>query len=693
MAYKRIQSPLAINIFWHNANEKMYQLGDLLYDFFLRNVNNPLDRHMGIPVYIYPYIPNISDLQLKNTIHSANVFLVDDEMTGSEDWERFANSLNSKTQKLGKEYHQIFPVKISEHAFKFTDIFSKKNFIKVFDIDKSRQEHHLLIELSHAINRLLYKDDFATVGTKSNPPVKLFLSHAKNDGEILTKELRRYIHEHTGLESFFDANDIADGFSFAEELENHIMTSILVAIQSDEYSSREWCRREILLAKKHNCPVIVINQFKKGELRSFPYIGNVPHRRYSDDLSKGDMKLLFDLVILEALREALRIKFNELKLRGLSKNLNLKIDTNLIYPPELISLVNLKDTKEKIILYPDPPLGMEEISIIKEIRDDLKFLTPTLLPLISKENEDFNLLSNQKIAISLSETDQSDIEWIQNRSIQNLMVELCRYLLVGGARLIYSGDIFYKSKAGGFNFSKLLIKLLQSYRNTFQENNIHSVDNYRPYPFGDLLKKEDKLRLKNIVKFHIVKAPENLEIEKKHAQSIQELDTFDKKYVYAKSLTVMRNKMLSKATGLLVLGGKWMGFKSKMPGVLEEALIALKLNKPTFIIGAFGGVAETIAKALEGKETEHLKNTYYDAYDPNYAHFKQKFNKYSKTSKEERVDYESVSEYLINKGKSASDYGLNNGLSKKENQRLFRSKNESEIIHLVLKGLSKTTKA
>lgn len=696
MANKRIQTPLAINIFWHNANEKMYQLGDLLYDFFLRNVDNPLDRYLGIPVYIYPYTPNISDLQLKNTLYSANVFLVDDEMVDSEDWEGFANKLLAKIKKIGRNNHQIFPIGISKNAFKFTEAFSKINYIQTFKIEESRKTTHLLIELNHAINRLLYQNDFPITNTQSNPPVQLFLSHAKKDGEELAKNLRQHIHKFTGLNTFFDANDIADGFPFSDELEDNIKQSILVAIQTDEYSSREWCRREVLLAKKHNCPVIVINRFNQGELRSFPYLGNVPHRYYAENCSNqgnSNLNLLFDLVVLEALREALRIKFNDLKLKELAKVFRQKIDTTLIYPPELISLVNLKDVGTGVVLYPDPPLGREEIELLEHFRKDLDFITPTLLPLLSKEDKEIDFSPHYKVAISLSETDQSEIAWIQNRSIQNLMVELCRYVLVGGAQVIYSGDIFYKPKSGGFNFSNLLIELVKSYRNSFQENNIQAIQNYRPYPFSELLPKEKKSSLKGVVKFHKVNAPKNLGIKKEHAKSIKELDTFDKQYVYAKSLTAMRNNMMTAANALLVLGGKWRGFKGRMPGILEETLIALQLDKPVFIIGAFGGVAQTITKALEGKKPEYLQDEYYEKYDPNYAHFRLKFNEYQKTTNNEKVDYAQIVEFLNNRGQSAKDYGLNNGLSKKDNQRLFSSKNELEIISLVLKGLSKITKA
>ena len=51
------------------------------------------------------------------------------------------------------------------------------------------------------------------------------------------------------MQRFFDANEISPGFKFDQEIENHIKNSTIIAIESDAYSSRYWCQREILSAK------------------------------------------------------------------------------------------------------------------------------------------------------------------------------------------------------------------------------------------------------------------------------------------------------------------------------------------------------------------------------------------------------------------------------------------------------------
>ncbi|NVL83801.1 TIR domain-containing protein, partial [Escherichia coli] len=82
--------------------------------------------------------------------------------------------------------------------------------------------------------------------------------------------------QHTELQTFFDANDIAPGHKFALEIFNSIEHSALVVVRTDAYASREWCRREVIEAKRRARPIVVIDALTKAEERGFPYLGNVP---------------------------------------------------------------------------------------------------------------------------------------------------------------------------------------------------------------------------------------------------------------------------------------------------------------------------------------------------------------------------------------------------------------------------------
>lgn len=51
-------------------------------------------------------------------------------------------------------------------------------------------------------------------------------------------------------------------------------------------------------------------------------------------------------------------------------------------PPELFNFLDIKTFKEDlgdknlIILYPDPPLGLEELNILNQLDEEIEFTTP-----------------------------------------------------------------------------------------------------------------------------------------------------------------------------------------------------------------------------------------------------------------------------------------------------------------------------
>lgn len=108
--------------------------------------------------------------------------------------------------------------------------------------------------------------------------MQIFLSHSKHDnnGVQIAKAIRTHLHNGHGLASFFDVHDIPAGLRFQVVLLQQVRVSAMVAIHTDSYSSREWCRREVIEAKRWNVPLVVANSISDLDERGFPYMGNVP---------------------------------------------------------------------------------------------------------------------------------------------------------------------------------------------------------------------------------------------------------------------------------------------------------------------------------------------------------------------------------------------------------------------------------
>jgi hypothetical protein len=64
------------------------------------------------------------------------------------------------------------------------------------------------------------------------------------------------------------------------------------------------------------------------------------------------------------------------------------------------------------------------------------------------------------------------------------------------------------------------------------------------------------------------------------------------------SLSGLRRYMTAQSAGRILIGGKREGFQGAMPGVLEEAILAVEAKQPIYVAGGFGGVAWDIAAAV-----------------------------------------------------------------------------------------------
>ena len=170
-------------------------------------------------------------------------------------------------------------------------------------------------DLLNDLSRLLFNitASFEVLHDFVPPPVKLFISHAKLDGASIAMDFRNYIRSETKLNSFFDANDIADGYDFEKEIAGGVRNSVLVVFQTDAYSSREWCRIEIITAKRYKSPIVVVDAIEVGEKRSFPYIGNAPSIRWKNNFSD-----IIDLALIQMLNNL----YKELMLQKYIEKIN-----------------------------------------------------------------------------------------------------------------------------------------------------------------------------------------------------------------------------------------------------------------------------------------------------------------------------------------------------------------------------------
>ena len=113
---------------------------------------------------------------------------------------------------------------------------------------------------------------------------QIFLSHSKHDpfGEPVAAGLRGELMA-MNADAFFDVVSIPPGTPWEGFLEDAAGTHALLVTLTDSYSSRTYCRKEVLAAKRRGVPIVVADCLEDSDDRSFPYLGNVPVVRMAPD--------------------------------------------------------------------------------------------------------------------------------------------------------------------------------------------------------------------------------------------------------------------------------------------------------------------------------------------------------------------------------------------------------------------------
>lgn len=385
---KKFKSPLSIYVLWHPDFKEGKEYAKSIYNTYSGENGNVTHAKYDIPVHYRTHSHNketFAKIPFSESVKNALIVLVDEHMFNDSNWTIAINEvLKSKPANT-----RVFPVSFSDYAFSINEVYlSPIQFIKTAQKNPNTgndiESNNKIIKyrLLESIAKFLFnvKDDYDT-NEYSDPPIKLFISHAKHDGEDLAIQFRNHIYSNTKLKAFFDANDIADGHQFEQEIKKHIDYSAFVIFNTDEYANREWCRKEVIIAKRYRCPIISVMDIKKGERRSFPYSGNFPTIIWNNN---------FEEIINLILSQVISDKYNELYLKSIVKMYDLEKEYScLVLPkaPELFNYIDIENFKEEkeevkslIVLYPDPPIGIEELSLLNDVDKKIKFLTPLLLP-------------------------------------------------------------------------------------------------------------------------------------------------------------------------------------------------------------------------------------------------------------------------------------------------------------------------
>ena len=362
---------LVLYVVWHPDSPMGREIAEALREHFRRKLYENVAGGTGLSVLFRSApapgsaVPLNIDLGEAQT--TAVVVVADSALAEDELWTGYVRDLVDRTETAGLAA-RVFPVSIDPGVLEDLKLAEQALRWDQWHGSSTERRRRLISELTYELCRILRhllehlerpNENEAALEAYLKK-VQVFLSHSKHDanGERIARSIRDHMYGGHGLASFFDVHDIPAGVRFQKVLLHQVRVSAIIAIHTDSYSSREWCRREVIEAKRCNAPLIVVNAIAELDERGFPYMGNVPIVRLEPSATDR-----YEFIVGRLLDEVLKDFLWRCRVRLRMRN---AVEPNVFFvprPPELISLAALPPASAEaalVIVYPDPPLSAEE---------------------------------------------------------------------------------------------------------------------------------------------------------------------------------------------------------------------------------------------------------------------------------------------------------------------------------------------
>lgn len=756
--------PLAVHLIWGSKDYAYYSEGhedylDKISKFVLefrkyltRDPDKQFSRTLDIPTFLYcsdnpKKLPKLKKMAKKDIVF----FFVTPDMVRKE-WDNYIDEIilkveNDKNEKDTNktenninnrtEEKYVIPIALNEKSLNFSlyDSMIKKNFVRLDDLKNEETRIEGIIKLLYEFYKRIWSN-------KSDEQIKLFLSHTKKDdsGYAYAKSIIHHIST-LNIGRFFDIYDIQPGDNFERKIEKEIEKSTFLAIMSDNYSTRYWCQRELISAKKAKRPIVVINCLDEYEDRAFTAIVNLPSVRVPAVKTRNNInkETLFESnaivdyygvkskytlkILLAAVVETIRCKYS-IDILSFYKDIKFLEDSNattLSRPPESWQIQEAI-TRNKNIYYPEPPIYHRELkyilSTVPRVAENraVEIGTPLWSGKYYKDNGEWeekefldnNKNLNLKVGLSIAnylyfsrerhesnkKEGTSDMRILDCEKhsqhvdeLERFSQTLVRYLLARNCRLIYGGDL----RDNGYtefilNEARITKDRLHNDNNKVNDHEKDAyVLNYVAWPYY----------LEEKTKEWCVNEPGLFEVTEVEPTCGTDRDKYIDKssienlVIRSQCLTKMREESIDKSDARIFAGGKIRGYSGKMPGIVEEFIISWENRKPIYLIGGLGGVTELLCNGIIWQEVpQALMRGWQESYNKYLEYpdleYKELYN--NLVDCKNNINYDNLI-YILLGSISLKDLSYMSGLTEKKYKRLMETPFVDEAVHLIIEGL------
>ncbi len=553
--------------------------------------------------------------------HNVFVPLVDDHMVNDPSWRRDLLELarahhecTEMTCEQGCHGHvHLAPIQLSRALAQLPIEFSR---IKALYLDRwsdpdkeveAARRRRLRVRLRRLLTQGLVRLLREHYGSKSTLPTAVFLSHAKMDLELgpgAAERLRDVAAGYGQIEVFYDENDLPMGRGWESRMLDAARNGAgFVAVLSDHYATRYWCRREVEIARTP-CqldrgsriwsvrPTVAAVTLQSQWSRLIGDLASVPTIAWREERAVEILDRLF--------REALLAEMQTLYARELWKRVkDVPRDKArfefLTWMPDATTMMRLyreaklKGRIPRFVVYPGHGfLPTEEEELKRYFHDNIHFVSYEALAdavgdgllekLRSTSGESRDSDFGEWPMIALSTGDASDLGALgydaptigsrDSLHLDSAVLRIGRALLQARIRIAYGG---YLRRSG--SFTSVLTDTVASMfpRGATQEpcpNPDTPFESFLPWPFGAYTSVEKRASLAALVRHHDILPPGF------RSAPGSELPAPRRIWLGGCALSAMRQVMARKTEATIALAGREYGFSGFLPGVAEELLIA-----------------------------------------------------------------------------------------------------------------------
>ncbi len=240
-------SPLRVFVVWHPAFAEGKGLADSLYAWFGGSDRELHRNGLGVPVHPWTTLdPDLVPPPPPRATQDITVVipLIDAEFAGRSAWRQWVDNLFASQDSSTPSRLVLLPWAVHTAA------------IHIGPVSRSQLAGSGPCE-PPTLNRLATDACALELLKEAGPPASrdpsaplgelhIFISYARRDGRAIALEVRRILQDFGHIRAFLDELDISPGHDWHARLTRALDSgAAMVAVVTDTYASRPWCREEL----------------------------------------------------------------------------------------------------------------------------------------------------------------------------------------------------------------------------------------------------------------------------------------------------------------------------------------------------------------------------------------------------------------------------------------------------------------